>query len=949
MPATLDQVLEFSPFARRALEGRDPALSWDERLGIWEELVSTRWDRDLMEERLGAAALDAGALPHRLREMRRDVVLSLLGGDALGRIGYPEVVRTMSDFAEFAIDAVVGLHARELARRFGVPRRPDGRPVDLLVVGMGKLGGRELNVSSDIDLIFLYSEDGETAPGPDAPDVRRTISNQEFFERLARRVIPALNDVEDPGFVFRVDMRLRPNGESGPIVDSLGMLENYLYSQGRDWERFAWIKGRVVNRPVFGGEALFEEDRRSLASLIRPFVFRKYLDFDAITSLTRLHEMIRAETARREVMRKDGSVNVKLGRGGIREIEFIVQTQQAIRGGRDASLRGEQTLPMIRALESAGVLSSELARELERDYVRLRDIEHAIQYVEDQQTQRLPCSGEGLERVAGLLDTDGASLWKELDGIREAVASAFDGIFQVQAPAEPLDAADWPAGWEAGSPGLVEDVESRLAAVLSIESEEEAAGLARRVFRLVNERDVGSSQRAQVTRERLMMLVPRVAELSAGWIPAELRSVVTPAEVFSRYLHLLEVIVGRSTYVALLAQYPSAMLRVGRVLAASRWCADYLVRHPIVLDDVVTFDADSITEETPVDYRAWSARLRRDLDAHEGDQERQMNQLRDLLHSATFQLLIADLNGRLSVERLADHLSALADAVLEEVVERAWKSLSKRTREHPKLAVVGYGKLGGRELGYDSDLDLVFIYDDPDPEADVVYSRLVRRMMSWLTLQTSSGNLFDVDLRLRPNGESGLVVTPFSMFCEYQRNELVNGAWFWEHQALTRARFCAGDAELGGRFEAERADILAEARDPVDAAKQVTAMRWRIMEGHHNPTGLFDIKYDDGGMVDVEFCVQYLVLVHAHRHPDLIVNSGNIKLLARFAELGLLPRELAESAAAAYRRYRALQHEFRLNAPEGTPARFPAEGLEREIEAVLELRRRVLGAGNCPH
>ncbi len=442
-------------------------------------------------------------------------------------------------------------------------------------------------------------------------------------------------------------------------------------------------------------------------------------------------------------------------------------------------------------------------------------------------------------------------------------------------------------------------------------------------------------------RKRLQNLIPSIAEGCPAWLPKDGPRVVPAVEVFSRYLKLLEAIAGRSTYVALLSQYPKAAERVGRVLAASRWTADYIVRHPIILDELVDGRIHEMNDFTPVDWSGWADKLHRALLEAEGDQERQMNALRDAHHSAVFRLLIADLDGRFTVERLADHLSALADAVLEEVLELAWASMTKKHCERPKFAVIGYGKLGGKELGYDSDLDLVFIYDDPDQEADLTYSRLVRRMMSWLTIQTSSGKLFDVDLRLRPNGDSGLIVSSFDMFSRYQRNADGNGAWFWEHQALTRARFVAGDPDVGKRFEDERREILMMPRTCVQARLSVLEMRRKMLEGHPNHTSLFDIKHDRGGMVDVEFIVQLLVLTHSAEHPELVNNFGNILLLEKAADLGLVASEASAPAVKAYRRYRALQHEIRLNSGEGVPVRVPAEMIETERGAVLKLWRTV--------
>lgn len=927
------EVIACSPFVARSLAAMYPREDEVFRAERYEEILRETFTREEMDAEIAAGAKTADELGLLLRTMRRRLIINLIGRNSTGAIAYDEVVRAMSDFAEAAVSSMLKAQAEELAVRFGVPTGLSGQPQDLLVVGMGKLGGRELNVSSDIDLIFLYDEDGETQATPDYPNVRRTITVQEFYERLARRFIPALNDIEGPGFVFRVDMRLRPNGDSGPIVGSSDMLETYLYTQGRDWERFAWLKGRVVNTPVFGNEKTFAQQKKNVASLVRPFVFRKYLDFGAIASLTKLHEMIRAETTRREIARGGSYINVKLGRGGIREIEFLTQTLQVIRGGRDPSLRGRETLKMLDALAKEGALKPEMAETLKEHYVFLRDVEHAIQYVNDEQSQRLSRTGENLPNVAALLGIEETVLWERLDSVNDYVSSAFDGIFQTKKVEQK---GEWPLGWETGTSTAAGALADKLTAM---GFEEDVDELVSRIMRLASARD--RRNMSDDARSRLQELIPIVAERCSEWQKKDSTRRVPLSEVFSRYLRLLESIAGRSTYVALLTQYPKAADRVGRVLAASRWSTDFIVRHPIILDELVDGRIREMDDFTPVDWSEWTETLHRALAEAEGDQERQMNALRDAHHSAVFRLLIADLDGRFTVERLADQLSALADAVLSEIIELAWASLRKKHCERPKFAVIGYGKLGGKELGYDSDLDLVFIYDDPDQEADLTYSRLVRRMMSWLTLQTSSGKLFDVDLRLRPNGESGLVVTPLEMFMRYQQNADGRGAWFWEHQALSRARFVAGDADLGRRFEEVRARVLQMDRTIDEARENVLEMRRKMLEGHPNKTVYFDVKHDRGGMVDVEFTVQLLVLTHAKKHPELLNNFGNILLLETAARLGLVDEALANDAVLAYRRYREVQHEIRLNAGEGLPVRVPAALLESEREAVRRLWRSV--------
>ena len=410
-----------------------------------------------------------------------------------------------------------------------------------------------------------------------------------------------------------------------------------------------------------------------------------------------------------------------------------------------------------------------------------------------------------------------------------------------------------------------------------------------------------------------------------------------------RYLSILEMVLGRATYIALLNQYPDAADRVGRMLAVSRWAADYIAAHPLVLDELVDARNRVIDDYTPVDRSRWLEELRAQMRAADGDRERQLNHLRDAHHSALFQLLTADLEGRLTVERLADHLSALADAVLAVVIELAWDSIATRHREYPKFAVIGYGKLGGKELGYASDLDLIFLYDDDAPESESNYVKLVKRMLSWLTLQTSSGILFDVDMRLRPNGQDGLIASNIEMFRKYQRNADGHGAWPWEHQALTRARFCAGDPQVGQQFEDERRYILTLERDAAQVAKDVIEMRGKMLEGHPNQTDLFDVKHDRGGMVDLEFIVQYLVLAKSSVFPELVNNFGTIHLTEMAARLGLLDEETAAQAVKAYRHYRNIQREIRLSRGEDVRCRVEPQSVADERKAVLKLWKDVFG------
>ncbi len=936
--ATLADVAHLSHYARRALDleaGHDSPA--DARLALLQELASTSWTAERMRAALDhelPAARDAAQLASALRRLRRRVMLSLIARDVTGVAGLAEVVQTTTALAEVSLQTALALHAHELALVHGVPSSDDGTPQDLLVVGMGKLGGAELNVSSDIDLVFVYDEDGSTRATGRYEKAARPLTNHEFFERLGRRVIAALSDTTADGFVFRVDMRLRPNGDSGPLAVSTAMLEEYLVALGREWERFAWLKGRIVSAPVFATTAAFAAQCASLEEIVRPFVFRKYLDFGAIASLRDLHALIRAETGRRSAGRDDRDDNVKLGRGGIREIEFLAQTFQVIRGGREPRLRSRSTLATLACLAELGLLPRETSRRLAASYEFLRDLEHALQYVDDAQTHLLPIDPAARARVAALLGARSAdAMVAEYRTVQDCVAGTFDAVFVE--PASERSQLPMRAG---PADGGTDDAELR--------EHLQAMGFADPDATAQRLRGVLASRRVQVTSEATRTRIERL--LKSGLQAVTARALGTgashdigPDELFARFAQLVDVIAGRSTYISLLNQFPPALERVMRLLAASRWATDYLVRHPILLDELLDERVELFDNEHTPDWAAWAVGVRAQLAEADGDQEEQMNLLRDVHHAQVFRLLVADLDGRLTVERLADHLSALADATLALTLDCAWKTVARRHRDVPAFAVIAYGKLGGKELGYASDLDLIFLYDDAHADAPENYSTLARRLVTWLTTQTSSGILFDIDLRLRPNGNAGLMVSSFDAFSRYQRNEDGLGAWVWETQALTRARYSCGDAALGQRFEEERARILARVRNLPTLRTEVQEMRRKMLDGHPNTSALFDLKHDRGGMVDIEFIVQYLVLAHAHVRPELIRNAGNIALLLMAGSIGLIDSSLAHRVADAYRTFRLLQHRLRLNGAER--ARVEPEEVAGDADAVRRLWHQVLG------
>ncbi|HQP65345.1 MAG TPA: bifunctional [glutamate--ammonia ligase]-adenylyl-L-tyrosine phosphorylase/[glutamate--ammonia-ligase] adenylyltransferase [Quisquiliibacterium sp.] len=863
-----------------------------------------------------AASIDpetgGNAVGRALRRVRQRLLMSLIERDVTGRASLEEVCQAMTAFAAATTRVALTQAGAELRERFGRPLDTHGAPQDLLAVGMGKGGADELNVSSDLDLIFVFREEGATEgvtpPGESAPAPASRIASSDFMHRLARRAIALLAEVTSEGFVFRVDTRLRPNGDSGPLVASLPMLEDYFYSQGREWERFAWLKGKVIGDSGLAGAAACTADEQSLASIVTPFVFRRYLDFRAIDALRDLHGMIRSEVSKRD-LRANGSIDVKLGRGGIREVEFIAQLFQIVRGGRDRDLRDRRTLQTLATLGERGVLSTDDASALAQAYRLLRRTEHALQYREDAQTHRLPAAPEERALVAEMLGLSATAFEQAIEGARADVQRVFDALLRAAAPDAGSDAAAAPAARPdaAAAPSLLEQSDTLR-------------------HRLEALRGSGRYRNArEETRGAIEVLLTRAAALED----------VNEAAL-SRLIDLIETVIGRPAYLTLLSQYPQAQARVMTVLGRAKWAADFLIRHPIVLDELL--DGQLLQE---ADYAAWERGLRQTLalTTHAGapDVERQMDIVREAHHAQIFRLLFQDIEGQHTVERVSDHLSELADRVLSIAIDHVWPLVRSRHREVPTFAVIAYGRLGGKELGYASDLDLVFVHEDDDERAGEAYAQLAQRLSGWLSARTSAGMLFEIDLRLRPNGNAGLLVTSLDAFTSYQRDS----AWVWEHQALTRARFAAGDPEIGARFEAQRRLILAQERDLDVLRREVVAMRQKMHDGHRNRSALFDLKHDSGGMVDIEFLVQFLVLAHAHRHATLLDNAGNIALLARAAQAGLIDPALADQVAAAYRRFRKLQHTLRLN--DAQYARVEPDLVAGERAAVRALWGAVLG------
>lgn len=842
---------------------------------------------------------DEPALKRALRKLRQRVMLRVIARDLNGLADLQEVMQSMSVLAEVAVQFALQHLTPWLEASFGSAIGEGGGRQELLVVGMGKLGGGELNVSSDIDLIFAYEEDGDTDGKIGG---KKSISNHDFFIRLAKKLIAAIDEVTEDGFVFRVDMRLRPYGSEGPLACSFAMLEEYYQTQGREWERYAWIKGRVI-----AGEG------DNLAQLLRPFVFRKYLDYGAFESMRDLKIKIHDD-----VNRKGMQDNIKLGRGGIREIEFIAQVFQLIRGGQDISLQIRPTLSVLPLLQAKQLIPEASVYELSSAYIFLRNLEHRLQYVEDAQTQELPTTDEAKARIALSMNyADWSALRAVLDQHRTRVEQHFSEVFSEPEKTETAHDIAKPV-WQ----GSVDQQEA--ASYLQTLGYSQAEETLRR---LQSQRDSSKyRQLPDLSRQRFDTLMPLLITLAAQEPQPEI--------TLMRVSDLLDSICRRASYLALLAEYSDALNLVIKLASASPWLMQYLAQHPILLDELL--DTRNLYAEP--DFDAMREELNRRLHDVAGDTERLMDVMRHFKHAAVFRFAAQEIAGELPLVKLSDYLSALADLILQATIDTLWPTLRAKHREVPQFAVIGYGKLGGKELGYASDLDIIFLYDDDAPEAGEVYARLGQRINNWLSSLTGAGYLYETDMRLRPDGASGLLVSTVAAFREYQQNK----AWVWEHQALTRARFCAGDAAIGAAFEQVRVDVMRQPRDAVKLREEVIHMRKKMHDGHANNSALFDLKHDSGGIVDVEFIVQYLVLLHAVDHVELTQNLGNIALLNILGELGLIDDNKAEAVAMAYRDFRHLQHAIRLQG-EGK-ARVPFADIQVQIDAVQDLWNEVFKA-----
>ncbi|MGM0452592.1 MAG: bifunctional [glutamate--ammonia ligase]-adenylyl-L-tyrosine phosphorylase/[glutamate--ammonia-ligase] adenylyltransferase [Thermodesulfobacteriota bacterium] len=875
--------------------------------------LEINFDPDHYDRRVKAvcdAASDEEQLGTGLRRLRNREMVRIAWRDLSGRC---DLFETMSDLSALA-DACL-IHALDFlhhlaCERYGCPVSAEGVPQQLVVLGMGKLGGRELNFSSDIDLIFAYPEAGETEGGPSA------MPNEEFFTRLCRRVIDVLAKSTVEGSVFRVDTRLRPYGDAGPLVMSFDGMENYYQTLGREWERYALIKARVIAGDVSAGQWLLER--------LQPFVFRRYLDYGTFESLREMKNKIE-----RQVIRKGLSGNIKHGTGGIREIEFFGQIFQLIRGGIDPRYRERRLLKVLLVMMKDRCIARQVYEELFSAYIFLRNTEHRLQMYDDMQTHSLPAEAAGQMRLAVAMGfADWPAFHKQLTEHMDRVHSHFHELLSPEIP-EAEDDEQIETVWQ-----HPED-RARNRKILETAGFDEPEAV---LCALDNLREAAeSTDIASHSRERLDRLMPQMLRFTI--------ETDRPVLVFTRLMSLIESILRRSCYISLLLENPGALQHLVRLARISPWIVSFLSSHPLLLDELL----DVRTLYDPLDKAALSAELSERLSRiAEDDVEMQMDELRVFKQVNTFRIVAADVTGNLPLMKVSDRLTYLAETILAAALDLTWRHLVERYGRPSHLngaadgemgfACIAYGKLGGFELGYGSDLDLVFLHTAQQGHTEggrlksifnsEFYARLGQRIIHFLSAPTSTGKLYEADLRLRPSGNAGVLVSHIDGFEQYQRRD----AWTWEHQALIKARPIIGDEAVLSRFAEIREQVIAISRDPAVLRDTVVRMREKMRKAHvRAKPGRFDLKQDPGGIIDIEFLVQYLILLHADQHAQLRRWTDVVRQLNALALSDIIDDLTAHSLKQAYLIYRYFVH--RLNLQE-KPAILPEKRFR-------ELRRRV--------
>ncbi|MCG8671607.1 MAG: bifunctional [glutamate--ammonia ligase]-adenylyl-L-tyrosine phosphorylase/[glutamate--ammonia-ligase] adenylyltransferase [Pseudomonadales bacterium] len=894
--------------------------------------------RSLLQTQLEEVS-EAKALDKALREFRRFHMVRIIWRDSCRLAKFAEVTQDLSDLADACVAEAVRLHYQWLAPVWGTPFYKDSEePMPMVVLGMGKLGACELNLSSDIDLMFAFPYEGETQGGS------RSLTHRDFFVRLGQRVIKSLDEINADGFVFRVDMRLRPYGTAGALALSFDAMETYYEEQGREWERYAMIKARPMGDDLGEGE--------NLLCRLRPFVYRRYIDFGVIESLREMKALIN-----REVLRKGAIDNVKTGSGGIREIEFIAQAFQLVRGGQDLDLQERSLLKVLGLLAQIQLLPDKAVKELHDAYIFLRDVEHRIQALADRQTQNIPDDEVSQLRIAlGMGFSEWSQFKKTLDEKRHGVRNHFESVIAAQHEEEQsnIDNSDAQSLW-------LDDIDEEELHELIVElgfSEHDVEHVWAIIRDLRENKVVVHLQ--PVPRQRLDKLMPLII--------AACGSQGDGLTALERVVALVQSILRRSAYMSLLVENPSALDRLANLSCASPWVAELMARYPVLLDELI--DPNSLFSPPPV------AELKNELRQlmlriPEDDFEQQMECLRQFKNVHLLRVAASEITGSLPVMKVSDYLTWTAETILQEVLELAWKQMVERhgypikengDRCDPDFIIVGYGKMGGIELSYTSDLDLVFVHGaasnkstDGDRSIDnnMFFTRLGQRIIHILSTRTASGMLYETDMRLRPSGNSGLLVASLKAFEQYQNEQ----AWTWEKQALVRARVVAGCPALAESFNEARARILAQHRDPDTLATEVVEMRHKMID-HLSESKkrtlepedlaadkLFHLKQDPGGIVDIEFLTQYFVLCYGENNPSLLEWPDNVRLLEAIQKAELLTAEEAEVLRDAYLEYRSRTHRLALQNEKG---KVPGNQFTELRQRVRQIWHKVLPDMNKP-
>lgn len=872
---------------------------------------------------------DEAAFMDSLRRLRKRELVRIAWRDLTGTATLPQTLVETSALADAAIAAALAFASRALAPRYGTPRSAAGEAQELLVIGMGKLGGRELNFSSDVDLVFLFPESGET-------DGERCVANEDYFTRLGQMLIRLLDARTPEGFVYRVDMRLRPLGEPGPLAMNFTAFEDYLQQHGRDWERYAWIKARAVTGS--------ERYRGLYDDVVRPFVYRRYLDFGVYESLREMKAMIAREVERRELQD-----NVKLGPGGIREIEFIVQSQQLIRGGAEPGLQTPSLLAALPRLAGAKLLDPVTVSQLAESYGFLRRVENRLQMANDAQEHALPGDMAGRGRLATAMEFDAwDSFIGALEAHRRRVTAHFNAVV--------LGRGD---STNPAFAGLLEPLWADEPALDRVAADVGRFGLAdpQAAARVLLELRQSSYYRRldPYGRRRLATLVPRILAAVAR---VEAANGVDGQPVLTRLLRIVESIAGRTAYLALLNENAQALERLVQACRMGDYLARQVAAHPLLLDELL----DARVFETLPDRAQFAAELAARLGHASDDEEQRMDALRHFRRAAMFRVALQDLTGRLPLMQVSDRLTDVAELILEQALALAWRHTVSQYGEPrcedaegartPRVGIAGYGKLGGMELGYASDLDLVFLHDSAGRnqqtsgpkvvDNEVFFLRLAQRLLHVLTVHTPAGRLYEVDVRLRPSGKGGLAFTQVGAFEEYQRRE----AWTFEHQALLHSRWVAGDAGLGATYARVRGAVLVEAVRLGTLREDILAMRERMRAEHGKPReGQFDLKHDRGGIADIEFLAQYWVLRHVREHPPLAEFSDTIRHLESVGSAALVDHRVIDRLVDAYRACRSAAHHLSLEQRTAVVDAGEFAALRAGVTAVWD---RVMVAGEDP-